>query len=200
LDFFSRAQYSLYSDEQSQNAFAVTGGLCALHLWQLHSLSSPLGEAAGLARLVERVSLLLAQVRNRSQAQATLNALLLDSDSCPACARLQEDECDVITRPAWSLDELEGLAAYERSQGVCLRHLAVLIRAVSREDLLRSLIPGAVRHFQETAEVMHSCATLLAVGRRDLTHSDEVDAALRAITHLVGSRSLGMPRSGKEEL
>jgi predicted GTPase len=200
LDFFSRAQYSLYSDEQSQNAFAATGGLCALHLWQLHSVSSPIGEAAGLAPLVERVSRMLAQVRNRSQAQGAVNALLLDSDSCPTCARLQEDECDFIKRLAWSLDEPEGLAAYDRSQGVCLRHLAVLIRAVSRDDLVRFLIAGAAQHFQETAEDMHSYATLLAVGRRDLTHSDEVDAALRAITHLVGSRSLCMPPSGKGEL
>jgi hypothetical protein len=200
LDFFSRTQYSLYSDERSQTAFAAAGGLCALHLWQLHSVSSPLGEAAGLAPLVERISRLLGQVRNRGQAQATVNALLLDSDSCPVCARLQEDERDFIKRLAWSLDEPEGLAAYGRSQGVCLRHLAVLVGAVSRDDLIRCIIAGAAWHFQETVEDMHSYATLLAVGRRDLTNSDEIDAALRAITHLVGSRSLCMPSSGQGEL
>ena len=200
FDFLTRTQYTLYCDERAQNGFATAGGLCPLHLWQLHSVSSPLGEAAGLAPLVERISQLLAQVRNPSEAQAAVKALLLDSKSCPACVHLQETERDFIERLASSLDEADDLAAYGRSRGVCLRHLDLLIRVVSRAEIVQFLIGSAAQRFQETAEDMYSYATKRAVARRDLTNTDEEYAALSAINHLVGSRNLCMPLSEKEEI
>ena len=54
-------------------------------------------------------------------------------------------------------------------------------------------IAGAAQRFQETAEDMYSYATKRSAARRDLTNTDEEYAALRAINHLVGSRSLLFP-------
>jgi hypothetical protein len=57
--FFAAFQFSLYNDERQQRSFAENGGFCPFHLWQLESISSPVGFSVGVAKLVKRIARLL---------------------------------------------------------------------------------------------------------------------------------------------
>jgi hypothetical protein len=67
--FFSHCQYALSSDEKVQTQFAVEGGFCALHAWQLEAISSSVGLSVGYPQLVERISRVLAQAAQSSDAE-----------------------------------------------------------------------------------------------------------------------------------
>jgi hypothetical protein len=70
--FFSHWQYALSSDEKVQTQFAVEGGFCALHAWQLEAISSPVGLSVGYPQLVERISRVLAQAAQSSDAERAI--------------------------------------------------------------------------------------------------------------------------------
>ena len=46
-EFFARFQYSFYNNEREQESFAIRGGFCPFHMWQLEAFSSPVGFSVG---------------------------------------------------------------------------------------------------------------------------------------------------------
>ena len=89
-----------------------------------------------------------------------------------------------------------GRQAYAASQGTCLRHLDLLLRAAPNAEVGRFLLTEAARHFERCAEDMQSYAIKHDALRRGLQNPDEEDAYLLALVHLAGNRSLCLPRAG----
>jgi len=191
-DFFVHWQYALSSDETAQNAFAAEGGFCPLHAWQLVALSSPHGISTGWPRLVEHLA---SQVSRAAHLPATGRVLpnVPRGRDCRACRLLREAEKTYIPRLADFVQSGEGRRAYARSQGVCLRHLALLVEATGSEDAVQFLLAEAARHFEEAAEDMQDFATKWEALRRTLHNRDEEDAYLRAVVHLVGEKRVCAP-------
>lgn len=81
---------------------------------------------------------------------------------------------------------------YERSQGVCLRHLARLLIITPDEDR-GFLLTAAARRFKKLAEQMQSYAVKRKASRRDLINSDEEHAYLRFLIRLAGARDYSAP-------
>ena len=118
-----------------------------------------------------------------------------------ASARLLfKAEADFIERLAAFLRERKNAELYSSSQGVCLRHLDLLIRASTNDDVAGLFSETAARRFEETAEDMRSFAMKRDATRRTLTNEDESDAWMRAITHIVGARNYCMPRPNDGEI
>jgi predicted GTPase len=190
-DFFAQWQYALASDEKAQRRFAADLGFCSLHAWQLHALSSPLGESIGLPPLVEEISRLLGNMEP-GRAVAAVREMLHAPDTCRVCRLLEEVESDYVARLNAFLADENNRKLYEHSQGVCLRHLARLI-AVAPEEIRPFLIAEASRHLSEVAEDMQSYAIKRDAIRGHLTNKDEDDAYLRALIHLAGAKDYSTP-------
>jgi hypothetical protein len=113
---------------------------------------------------------------------------------------LRKAEADFIERLAAFLREPESAELYSSSQGVCLCHLGLLIRASASDDVAEILSKTAARRFEETAEDMRGFAMKRDATRRTLTNDDESDAWMRAITHIAGAKSYCMPRPSDGEI
>ena len=195
--FFARWQYELSASEQAQRTFANDLGFCPLHTWQLADLSSIQGIAIGYPKLLDRLSRDFAGLAAPSQdAPRSLAALTDRVKTCRACAVLREAEQQYIARLAACLADPSGHQAYAASQGTCLRHLDLLLRAAPNPDVGRFLLAEASRHFERWAEDMQSYAIKRDALRRGLLHSEEEEVHLLTLVHLAGNRSLCLPRAG----
>ena len=193
-DFFVRWQYDLYGNEHVQQWYAANLGFCPLHTWQLEATSSPQGISRGYPPLAERLSRDLAGLSgNGARAAANAFSLVQRADSCRACQDLRECETAYIERLADLLNDPEARTLYEQSQGVCLRHLALLIEELESEETAQFLLKEASRHFEEFAEDMQSYSLKHDAVRRALHNEDEGDAYLRALIHIAGAKNLFFP-------
>jgi hypothetical protein len=190
-DFFAHWQYALSSDEAAQSAFAAESGFCPLHAWQLLALSSPQGISQGYPKLVERLAREIAPLA-AAPAAAQLPRVP-DSGNCRVCGLLRAAEKAYIQRLAGFLQTAEGRQAYAQSQGVCLRHLGLLVEAVGADGAAQFLLGEAARHFEEVAEDMQSFAMKREAIRRTLHNRDEEDAYVRAVIHIVGESRVCAP-------
>jgi GTP-binding protein EngB required for normal cell division len=190
FDFMAKWQHALSEDEGTQRTFAADLGFCPLHTWQLVSIASPHGLSLGYPLLAERIAAELASLAARPAAAVpALRASLPSPATCRACSHLRQTEQDDIGRLAGRLRTPDGRAAYEASQGLCLRHLAMLLPALTDEDTVRLCLAHTARRFDEAAEDMQNFAMKHEALRRALQNRDEQDAYLRAVIHLVGERS-----------
>lgn len=192
LEFFSQWQYQISVEEQAQAAFAAELGFCPLHTWQLLALSSPHGTSVGYARLVEQTARRLRRIIDAPVKRNEMRNLVRDFRRCRVCGALKQVEREYIGRLVSWLDEATTRSRYSRSQGVCLRHLCMLLPAVSMENQ-NFLLSHAAQRFEENAEDMRSYAMKHEAVRRALQNRDEEDAYRRAIIHLVGERYVCVP-------
>ena len=201
-NFFAAWQYQLATEERAQAAFAAEMGFCPLHTWQLVGVSSPHGASVGYAQLAEEAARKLREyAANAPDTAAAAPAadgaavrhLARDSDTCRVCAMLRRAEADYIERLAALIANPAGRSQYANSQGVCLRHLGLLIDAAAAPGSREFLLAHAAQRFEEDAEDMQSFAIKHEATRRGLQNRDEEDAYRRAITRIVGDRSVCIP-------
>jgi Family of unknown function (DUF6062) len=191
-DFFAQWQYALAYDEKAQSEFASELGFCAVHIWQLHELSSPLGESCGLTHLTKQIAEMLSGLERGSTAASRVQEILRTPESCRVCRMLATTEAAYIDRLAKFLANAKSKQIYECSQGVCLRHLTRLLAITADEDR-RFLLSAAARRFEKLAERMHSYVVKRNATRRDLINSDEENAYLRALIRLAGAKDYSAP-------
>ena len=188
-DFFSKWQYAISNDKSSQTTFVEERGFCPLHTWQLEAVSTTLGTSVGFARLVEQTALLL---RQASQSQGSRSPVSRNKN-CRVCDLLGKAEAEYITRLAEFLKEQNKRDLYASSQGVCLRHLDLLITGAVSNEISQFLLKSASHRFEEIAEDMQSYAIKRDATRSALANKDEADAWQRAITHLAGAKRNSAP-------
>ena len=190
-DFFAHWQYKISSDEEARNEFATELGFCPVHTWQLFAMSSPQGASVGFARLTEHIARRLKEYKKLPG--KPIKELIHDSASCRVCKMLPGIEEQYLTQLSGLLNKTDGLNQYHHSQGVCLRHLAMLLDITATEEIREFLISHAILRFVEDAEDMRSFALKGDALRRALQNRNEQDAYKRAIIRMVGSRNLYMP-------
>ena len=187
-EFFALFQYEIATNENSQKDFAYGRGFCSLHTWQLLSMCSQHGASIGFAKVSERVAFLL-----RSTKIKGIGDLVQNSKGCRVCEMLRKEEKRYISLLAELLKQSNYKEHYGNSQGVCLRHLAMLIEADPEAELSEYLISHSARRFDEDAEDMRSFALKYDARRRYLQNTEETNAYRRAIIRLVGGRDLCTP-------
>jgi predicted GTPase len=191
-DFFAHWQYQIGTEERAQAKFAVELGFCPLHTWQLLAVSSPHGASVGYARLVEQIARSLKEDAAAPTMGDAVRRLVRDSRNCRVCGLLRQTEGEYIERLAAMVGEAAGRSQYRRSQGVCLRHLGMLLDA-STVDCHEFLLSHAAQRFEEDAEDMRSYAMKHEALRKALQNRNEEDAYRRAVIRIVGGRSVCMP-------
>jgi hypothetical protein len=200
-EFFAKFQYILYNDEQEQELFAEAGGFCQFHTWQLEVISSPVGFSVGCAKLVKRMSGLLAQMaRTPERINEMFQQFQPKPGYCRACALLREAEHEYIKTLSLSLLQVEARKSYARCQGVCLRHLEMLIKDSPHAETREFLLVTASTVFQLISEDMESFALKREATRRHLVNEDEEDAYIRAVIHIAGAKHNCVPWTYRNEI
>lgn len=193
FDFFAHLQYQLSTDEKVQNDFAAELGFCPLHLWQLLAISSPQGASVGFARLAEKISHLLKQNKNNFLNGDWVNGLIQNYTTCRVCILLKKAGEDYIQKLHEALNESSGRNQYEHSQGVCLRHLSMLMKAASGKEIREFLLSHSAKLFEQDAEDMRSYVLKVDALRRGLQNRNEEDAYRRSVIRMAGDKRVCMP-------
>lgn len=193
FDFFAHWQYQLSSNEQAQIQFAGETGFCPLHTWQLLSLSSPYGASVGYSKMAERLAQKLKSENRLHKKGDALIKLVNNSRTCRVCQLLRTDEEKYIQQLAATFNDTNGQKQYRASQGVCLRHLGMLLNVISSAELHEFLLSHAILLFEQDAEDMRSFALKHDALRRALQNKNEEDAYRRAVIRIVGERSVCAP-------
>ena len=189
FDFLSRFQYALATDRRTQATFRDTGGFCALHAWQLEELSSPRGLSAGYPTLLESTAETLRSLAARppSEAGRAVLELVADNGSCAACQVRSAAEDDATSALCADLATGVGRTRHERSHGLCLRHLALVLPRMPAEA-----VPFLLRHQSrrclEVAEGLGGYALKFDSHRQDLLSRDEDAAWRHAVVLVAGAR------------
>ncbi|VBB09764.1 Hypothetical protein LUCI_5062 [Lucifera butyrica] len=191
--FFAHWQYRLSTEEQAQAEFAAELGFCPFHTWQLLAVSSPHGASVGYARLADEAARRLKEIIAAPAAKDGMRRLLHDSRSCRVCGLLQRAEEDYIRRLARFISETAGRNGYRHSEGVCLRHLGMLLSTVTAAETREFLLTHAAQRFEEDAEDMRSYALKHEAVRRALQNCNEKDAYRRAVIRIAGGRNVYLP-------
>ncbi len=193
--FFANWQYALSVRESAQSAYAASLGFCSLHTWQLEAMASPKGVSTGFATLMERLSADLSRLAasEKSNASESVRALAQDPSRCIVCRLVRDSGKKYLNDLAGFVRTVEGQKAYAYSQGVCLRHLGMLIANAPSEEVVRFLLDHAARRFLEISEDMRNYALKRDALRYNMLSRDEKDAYLRALIHTAGAKRVCFP-------
>jgi hypothetical protein len=104
------------------------------------------------------------------------------------CSFLREVEQAQIKMHSASLEEGANKELYASSQGVCLRHLQMLVKESPNREAVRFLFQRSATVFQLISEDMENFALKREATRRHLVSEDEEDAYLRAVIHIAGAK------------
>ena len=199
FDLFRKWQYVLSSEESAQATFAHSGGFCPLHTWQLVAIASPHGLSVGLPVLMDWLSRELSELASRGETDR-VSALSNHVGRCAACEFLVCEEQAAVSQLAEIVHTEPGFTLYRQSQGVCLRHLVLLLSRVDGDALRAELLALTARRCGEWAEDMQNYAMKRDAIRRALLNRDEEDAYNRAVIHLAGAKALCVPWQDDSQL
>lgn len=188
IDYFAHFQYEIASNVGKQKEFTLEFGFCPLHTWQLLSMCSPHGASIGFAEVSERAAFLL-----HSAKAENIGHLVKRPKDCHVCQMLCREEKTYTNLLLKLLSESSYKELYSNSQGVCLRHLGMLINSATQTELCKFLISHSAKRFEEDAEDMRSFALKFDARRKYLLNTNEEDAYLRSVIRLVGERSICAP-------
>ena len=194
-NLFADWQYKLVTEEKTQMQFAETLGFCPVHTWQLFAMISPYGASVGFTRLGENVARRLRQLADEYNGHENVRKLVNDSDNCSVCMVIHEVEDKYIHHLAEIISKADMTSRYVHSQGVCLKHLAILLYAIDSGEYRKFLLLDAARRFDEDAEDMKTFTLKSDALRKALQNPDEEDAHMRAIARMISSQSMTMPQT-----
>jgi len=190
---FSSLQHDLSYDEKVRKALADEGGLCRFHAWQLAAFSSARGLAKGLPLLLSRIANELHRMLDHGNEEGVGQTVPGGgSVDCRVCALFRQEEEAYLTRLIKFLDREEGRSIYGTSQGVCLRHLGLLVKSVPHETA-RFLLRHAAHRLREMETHLKSYDQKLESRNRHDCSPLEKNAARRALIHIAGAKILSFP-------
>lgn len=189
-EHLSRHQFLLATREHDQERHAQAGGYCPLHTWQYAHMASPLGIAAGYAKLADAMADALESIL-RSAATgpelAPLVANLLTDQTCAVCDALADCESREISRVAQ--------APPDASSGLlCIRHLALVLGDGAAAKSGHILVRALAAALRRASGDMRAYALKREALQRGQVTGDESTAHADALRLLAGQPALVLPR------
>jgi hypothetical protein len=185
-----RDQFLLATREYDQARHAQAGGFCPQHTWQYAAVASPLGIAAGSARLAEAVADALEAIGqhwgNAGDMSSGVTGLIRGS-TCSVCVTLADCEASEIAR-------LASLApAGASTAGLCLRHIALVLDARPDPGHGEAMIGALAGTLRRAAEDMRAYALKREALHSGLVTDEESRAHTDALRLLAGHQALARP-------
>jgi hypothetical protein len=112
---------------------------------------------------------------------------------CRVCGRLRQEEKIYVDRLADFLNSLEGRSLYGTSQGLCLRHLGLLVKCIPSAETVDFLLREAARRLQEIETNLKSYGQKLESRNRHNCTPEEKGVDRRALIRIAGAKTLSFP-------
>jgi len=190
LNFYSHLPYDLVHDANKRQEYSQEGALCPFHLWQLASMASLACLSLVLAEIAQETSRRLSALIGRDLKSGNIFGTIFNSNiNCPVCSYTGQVEMEYLDYFRKLLARPEGFAAYEKSDGFCLRH-AILVSNGMDEEYSKFIIMHAVKRFSELSQNLIGFSQKTRIRRKDLIQSDEQHAVSRALIQLGGTKYL----------
>jgi len=190
LHFYAGLPYDLANDEEKRQEYAKGDALCPFHLWQLASMSSATGLSLALAEIAKEMSCRLSALMSRDRKTGNdLDMSFYSNNCCLICSHTGQIEMHYLDYFRKLLAQQEGLAAYEKSKGFCLRHIVLVIDGMD-EEYSKFIIMHSVKRFSELSQNLLSFSQKTKTLRKDLIQPDEKYAVTRALIQLGGIKYL----------
>ncbi len=191
-NFISKYQSDIIIDAEERQRFAVSGGFCPFHAWQLQSVQSPYGICVGYPPLLEQIAAELRQTASAASVDEICANIRTSafSRNCVACDVRADAERKYVQATAGRLRQqhiVDSLSA------ICLPHLAMLASSLPDHELLRLLLKREAAVFERSAEDMRRYAVKHDALRRYLASHEESTAAERAVVLVAGRRQVNIP-------
>ena len=187
-------QFRLATREDEQERHTLGGGFCPLHTWQYAAVASPLGIAAGYAKLAASIADALESLSRQDSTAADLArgvaALTTEAGNCPVCAALADRERTAI---AGLISQVPPAAA-----ALCLRHLALALSAGVDAGAVRALLHALAATLRRDSEDMRAYALKREAYHSALVTAEESRAHLDALRRLAGPPALTQPWTDQE--
>lgn len=190
---FAEIQGSLSRSEDARVGYAGEGGFCPLHTWQLAQFSSPRGIARGHASFMRRLADRLDGPEGSGAAGAAFSVSQSGPGGCRVCRFLKDEEACYVKGFRIFLEQEEHLERYERSHGLCLRHLSQVLDGPLGEARKARLVRLAADRLREIGESMMQYDRKIEDLKREQLSRDEKDAYRRGLVMLAGERTVFSP-------
>lgn len=188
FDFLAQFQYVVAMDEETRRRHAVAGGFCPLHSWQFATWSSATGVARACEAMVEHAADALDEAFGATGGTiASALPVPAGQPACTACQVITEARRRAIRQLARLIETEDGRMVYARSGGICLPDLPLLLGELPSADLRSWIITDASRRFRRLGADLRSYIDLRENKERSKLTSDQLDATVRALVHLVGA-------------
>jgi GTPase SAR1 family protein len=188
-EHLSQHQFLLATREHDQERHAQAGGYCSLHTWQYAHMASPLGIAAGYARLAEAMADALESIRQRAGTGPELArgvAGLAVGQACRVCDALTDCE----------RSQVASVAPVPPGAGtgpLCLRHLALVLADGPPAESGRALVRALAATLLRASSDMRAYALKREALQRGQVTGDEASAHADALRLLAGQPALVLP-------
>lgn len=192
-EHFAELQGMLSRSEDMRMHYADEGGFCPLHTWQLAQFSSPRGISRGHVAIIRRLADHLDRLGDVCAAGEPIAVSLKAYDGCKACRFLADKETYYIKVFCAFLEQEENLESYERSHGLCLRHLQQVLALMGDNTRQSRLLRLAANRLREIGESMTRYDQKHEDLKRELITLDEKDAYRRGLVMLSGERTVVSP-------
>jgi len=190
LNFYAHLPYDLVHDAKKRQEYGEEGALCPFHLWQLASMASSAGLSLVLAEMTQETSRRLTAWMNCDRKSGNIFGMFIDSKrNCLVCSYTRQVEMQYLNYFKGLLAEREGLEAYEKSKGFCLRHAVLIIDGLD-EEFSKFIIMHSVKHFSELSQNLLNFSQKNNASRRAHLQPDERYAVSRALIQLGGTKYL----------
>jgi hypothetical protein len=190
LNFYSHLPYDLVNDAKKRQEYSKEGALCRFHLWQLASMASSACLSLVLAEITQGTSRRLSAWMGNGLKSGNIFGMLINSNSiCLVCSYARQIEMQYMDYFRKLLAKREGLAAYEKSKGFCLRHAVLIIDGLN-EEFSKFIIMHSAKQFSELSQNLLGFSQKTSVRRKDLIQPDERYAVSRALIQVGGTKYL----------
>ncbi|HEY7322456.1 MAG TPA: DUF6062 family protein [Candidatus Binatia bacterium] len=180
-DLMCELQFEAVHNPEVNARLLSAGGYCHFHFWYMEKLASPATNAQLLERLLARLESEFLGDPNGAVATGLDEQL-----RCPICCFCNDWEEKLLNSFAARTQEREFCAAYETSHGLCLPHLAKLLKRLPNRDQRVFLVACSRCQLTTLREQLRLLITKW--GNKDHRLGEEKDSAYRAIGKLVGGK------------
>jgi Dynamin family len=183
-----RDQFLLATRERDQARHARAGGFCPMHTWQYAGMASPIGIAAGYARLAATMAAALDDITHHSANEIADSVTgLIRASTCPVCTALARSEASEVARIA-SQAPTAGSAT-----PLCLRHLALVLTTHPAPSSSQAMIHALAEALRRASEDMREYALKREARHSALATDEESRAHSDVLRLLAGQPALARP-------
>jgi len=189
-EYLSQHQFLLATRERDQERHAQAGGYCPLHTWQYADMASPLGVAAGYAKLADAMAAALESIQRGAGAGPDLTRQVAGLAAGRACR-----VCDALATCERTWVASVSHAPPDAGTGpLCLRHLALVLADGPPAESGHVLVSSLATALRRASADMRAYALKREALRRDQVTGEEASAHADALSLLAGQPALVLPR------